>query len=261
MLQKGIVKELLINDCKLVVRVPIFETAGSQEVVFTCSIMNQPGLINGYNVDDIVYLDFENNDYEHPVVVGKLYTGVDNNKSKSGFLGDNINISGSSNFSTNFKVGNISYKDLLAVVKQLQQNEISGTSSGHLYQHNIVMMSNDKQDYALFNFINSVSNAMDYSEVREWLYDKGFTGEYDDENHYLKATGRCSVDSFEFDYTLSGVTDLGYCESVVVGVRATSEEDDRIKFLVNLLKEDDESTYEEDYTGMDYFTDTVVKLI
>ena len=85
--------------------------------------------------------------------------------------------------------------------------------------------------------------------------------EYTDENHYLKATGRCSVDSFEFDYTLSGVTDLGYCESVVVGVRATSEEDDRIKFLVNLLKEDDESTYEEDYTGMDYFTDTVVKLI
>jgi len=262
MIQKGIITQLLLEENKVSVRIPIFETTGSQEVVFDCNIMIQPGMVTGYNVDDVVYVDFENNDYEHPVVVGKLYTG-NNNVSQSAFLGNAINVNGKATFSSDFQVGDINYTDLYATVNELKlEKEANKLLDLKLYQHNIVMMSNDTQDYVLFNFINQISTAMDYSEVREWLYDNGFTGEYNDEYHYLKATGRCSADSFEYDYTPYGQsTTSDYCESVVVGVRATSEEDNEIKLLVNLLKEDDESTYEEDYTGMDYFTDTVVKLI
>jgi hypothetical protein len=85
-----------------------------------------------------------------------------------------------------------------------------------------------------------------------------------DGKHYLPATGRCSADSFEFDYTPQGQsTTSSYCESVVVGIRATSEDDNELKALVSILKEKDSSSvaYEENYMGVsDSFTDTVVTL-
>lgn len=133
----------------------------------------------------------------------------------------------------------------------------------HLYQHNIVGMTNDTEDFALFSFINTTSTAMTFNQVREWLYDNGFVGDYNG-LHYLPASGRCSADSFEFDYTPVGQsTTSAYCESVVVGVRATNSDDNYIKVLVSRLKEKDSGTdaYEEDYISMqDSFTDTVITL-
>lgn len=134
----------------------------------------------------------------------------------------------------------------------------------HLYQHNIVGMTTDTEDFVLFSFINTTSTEMTYGQVREWLYENGFTGEGTTTKRYLPATGRCSADSFEFDYTPQGQsTDNDYCESVVVGVRATSEDDNEIKALVSILKEKDSSSvsYEEDYMSIsNSFTDTVITL-
>ena len=134
----------------------------------------------------------------------------------------------------------------------------------HLYQHNIVGMTTSTENFVLFSFINTTSAEMTFDEVREWIYNNGFTGEGNNSKRYLSATGRCSEDSFEFDYTPPDQsTTNDYCESVVVGVRATNEADNEIKILVSKLKEYSSGvdTYEEDSISMsDSFTDTVVTL-
>ena len=124
MIQKGIVKELLPNENRIVVRVPIYETAGSEEALFTCTYSIQPGVVNGYNVDDVVYVDFENNQLEEPIVVGKLYVGVDDaQNSKSSFIGGSLQINGNANLPTNTNIGDISYYDLLSLKKRLKLEE------------------------------------------------------------------------------------------------------------------------------------------
>lgn len=124
MLQRSIVKELLTDENKIIVRIPMFETAGANEALFTCNIANQPGIINGYKVGDIVMVDFENNDLDSPIIVGNFYTGL-NDVSNAGFNGDSLNISGHTVLSSDFTVGNITYNDLLAIISQFKQDESS----------------------------------------------------------------------------------------------------------------------------------------
>lgn len=76
MLVKGEVKELLYKVNKLRVRIPVFEAAGSTTPsVFTCALEYQNLSIDSYKIGDIVFVQFENNNFNHPVVTGMLYTG------------------------------------------------------------------------------------------------------------------------------------------------------------------------------------------
>ena len=119
MIQKGIIKEIIFNENRMLVRIPMYESPGSGEAIFDCMIANQPGYVNGYAIGDIVFVDFENDDLDDPVVVGCLYTGIKSNKSKSGFIGDSVDVQGYAKFSTDFQVGEVTYKDLLALKKAL----------------------------------------------------------------------------------------------------------------------------------------------
>ena len=76
MIVKGLIKSINFSDNSCQVRLPVFETAASQGEVVVKAIMSiQPGLYNGYNEGDVVFVDFENNRLNQPVVVGKLYLG------------------------------------------------------------------------------------------------------------------------------------------------------------------------------------------
>jgi hypothetical protein len=76
MIVKGLIKSINFSDNSCRVRLPVFETAASQGEVVVKAIMSiQPGLYNGYNEGDVVFVDFENNRLNQPIVVGKLYLG------------------------------------------------------------------------------------------------------------------------------------------------------------------------------------------
>ena len=78
MLTKGIITEIDYNESTCIVRIPFFENAGNPQIMTakaTLSIV--PGIYNGYKVNDVVYVTFENNELTSPVVIGKLYIGTD----------------------------------------------------------------------------------------------------------------------------------------------------------------------------------------
>ena len=77
MITKGIIQaiDLTGNTCQ--VRMPFFESANNDEIYGTATISNTPGSYNGYKVGDVVWVAFEDNKLASPVVIGKLYLGVD----------------------------------------------------------------------------------------------------------------------------------------------------------------------------------------
>lgn len=77
MIVKGIIKSIDVQGNTCVVRMPYFETAGNDEIIATATVSNSPGSYNGYKVDDVVWVAFENDQLECPVVIGKLYLGIE----------------------------------------------------------------------------------------------------------------------------------------------------------------------------------------
>lgn len=67
------------------VRIPIFESNNSQSTelaeiaedtpIYEASLSYNPGTIDSYKAGDVVYISFEDNDYDNVVIIGKLYQG------------------------------------------------------------------------------------------------------------------------------------------------------------------------------------------
>lgn len=77
MIVKGLIKTINFSDNSCTVRIPLFETAAVQgEVILPAAILIQPGMYNGYSEGDIVFVDFENDKLNQPIVLGKLYLGA-----------------------------------------------------------------------------------------------------------------------------------------------------------------------------------------
>lgn len=76
MITKAIVQSISAAGDRCVVRMPLFETAASNTIVETEALINiAPGIYNGLAVGDVVFIGFEENAIEKPIVLGKLFRG------------------------------------------------------------------------------------------------------------------------------------------------------------------------------------------
>lgn len=88
MVTKGQIKSINRAGNRCVVRLPLFETASSTVPVEIEALINiTPGLYNNLFVNDIVFVAFEENALEKPIVIGKLYTGAYNESTTKGGAG------------------------------------------------------------------------------------------------------------------------------------------------------------------------------
>lgn len=75
MLTKGIIQSMSTTGNRCVVRMPLFENAGNASPVQATALVNiTPGIFNNLAVGDVVFVGFEENALEKPVILGKLFT-------------------------------------------------------------------------------------------------------------------------------------------------------------------------------------------
>lgn len=88
MITKGVIVNINRNKNKCHVRMPLFETASSSGPVIIEALINHPpGVYNGYFKEDIVFVSFEENALEKPIVIGKMYRGPNFEKETPGGMG------------------------------------------------------------------------------------------------------------------------------------------------------------------------------
>jgi len=136
MITTGIIKGIKIDSTNLKgnlykVEVSIFKTptnADTQdaEVLATCSL--PPGIYQEYSIGDTVYVDFVNNQFTYPVIIGKIYkgTGAENSPSAGYFNVNNLNVKEVVTLPKDFKVGEITYERLLNCIKTIEIAKKSG---------------------------------------------------------------------------------------------------------------------------------------
>ena len=84
MITKAIVKAIPSTDNnKYTVYIPLLRNANDSEAdaTFSATLCFLNGVFYSLAIDDVVYVAFEDNYYEKPVIIGKLYTGSENRNS------------------------------------------------------------------------------------------------------------------------------------------------------------------------------------
>lgn len=88
MLAKGIIQSINFSSNTCIVRVPLFETAGNEYKCENESIFSiPPGVFNGYKVGDVVIVGFDAGNEGYPIILGKLYTGANDESKITGGAG------------------------------------------------------------------------------------------------------------------------------------------------------------------------------
>lgn len=78
MITKAIVQSINAASNRCIVRMPLFETAANANPVEAEALVNiSPGMFNNLEVNDVVFVSFEEGAIEKPIILGKLFRGVD----------------------------------------------------------------------------------------------------------------------------------------------------------------------------------------
>lgn len=85
MITKAIVQAINREGNRCIVRVPLFESASSSTPIELEALFNiTPGMFNNIFIGDIVFIGFEENAMEKPVILGKLYKGASKENNTTG---------------------------------------------------------------------------------------------------------------------------------------------------------------------------------
>lgn len=159
MIVKGLIKSIDYSDNSCMVRLPVFETAATKsEVVLKAVMLSQPGMYNGYAEGDVVFVDFENDKLNQPIIIGKLFLGpAKENTAPTALSVANLTVSKSATLPIDTKLvledsggavpvenGITSYKSLTDIIKALYKAE---SSAGQIVQVQSDSISNIKVEY------------------------------------------------------------------------------------------------------------------
>ena len=88
MITKGVIRSINSAGNRCVVRLPLFETAASTMPVELTALVNvPPGMFSGLAVDDVVFVAFDENELEKPIIIGKLFINANKESNIRGGMG------------------------------------------------------------------------------------------------------------------------------------------------------------------------------
>lgn len=111
--------EKVLNNKTYQVRIPIIDKTSksslTNNILATAVISSQINCPLNYRIGDVVFVDFEENNYNKPVILGSLYSGT-NSQSKPTLLLNSIEVKENATLSSNTKIGkDIKYENILSL--------------------------------------------------------------------------------------------------------------------------------------------------
>lgn len=119
MITTGIIKQININGGnhngnKCLVELNIFQTPGDlnkNNYTYEANYCAIPGQYSSYAVGDKVYVGFVNDDLSYPVILGKIYQGLEDS-SRSYINCQNLTVTGDATLPKTTSIGDITYKQI-----------------------------------------------------------------------------------------------------------------------------------------------------
>nr|DAJ89552.1 MAG TPA: Tail-associated lysozyme [Caudoviricetes sp.] len=104
-----------LENNKVSVRIPLFENAGNNvKYIVDCNICYPIGVITYFKKGDIVWIAFENNELNKPVVIGSLLQGnSDLSKDNSSVIINSLTTNNSAVLPSNTSVGGFNLMDII----------------------------------------------------------------------------------------------------------------------------------------------------
>lgn len=122
MLTKAIIKETnKIGDNKYLVYIPLFQLANQteQDAIYEATLCSDDCINNSLKVGDVVFVDFEDNRYEKPVIQGKLFTKKENKKITSQAVFKTLKVNEKVELNGDVNINGKNYSDLFRGLKNL----------------------------------------------------------------------------------------------------------------------------------------------
>ena len=124
MVTKGIIKRLNeLGDNHFLVYIPLLRTASDteEEATFQATLCCFSGIYNSLKVGDVVFVEFEDNLYNKPVILGKLFLG-DSDSSDVQLKGRSLTVSDTVQLPDNTKIGKYEVSNLLAKLQEISED-------------------------------------------------------------------------------------------------------------------------------------------
>lgn len=114
MITKAIIKALPeIGSNIFKVRIPYLEDNTHTEVVLNATYCCVPGIYDGFSVGDVVFVGYEDDQLEKPVILGKLYIRS-TDKVATKIITGNMTITEDVNLPDNAKIGGFGVNDFIS---------------------------------------------------------------------------------------------------------------------------------------------------
>ena len=121
MITKGYIMSKAVDPAKFTVRLPVFEGVNGNEAnvykPFTvdATVLMTPGNFLGYNINDVVFVGFEDNDYSKPIILGKLYTGTIDTQNSVKEINSQLTVNDTAILPADTSIGKVSAQGLKAL--------------------------------------------------------------------------------------------------------------------------------------------------
>ena len=149
-------------DTKYIVRLPIFEGTGKSSDATVKAICAVPaGTTPDYQPGDVVFVTFEDNCFNHPVIIGKLYTGDgENSKTFSELV-----VTDSASLPLDTTIGNVEFASLVEQLNNIGPSgaAVWGSITGDI-SNQYDLMAKFSQ-YAETSSLASVAFSGDYNDL------------------------------------------------------------------------------------------------